>query len=407
MDRRKFLSIASYTGLSVAALDALGRPARAGSRPGGTLLGQRRSAPLLITVNASGGWDPTSLCDPKGAAGDTDLDAMNWSFRARDIGTTASGIRYAPLGSQRRPDLFRRFFEKHDRRLLVINGVDVGAHGHDTGARHMWSGRRDADTPSFAALVAATHGRDLAMGYLSFGGHDETMGECNRTRSGKLRAGAANPDRAEPEDETTGFEAQADGSVLYASRTGAEELDALQRHLPGLDAGDNPLLRQIQVAMAAYRAGLTVAVNLELDGFDTHSDHDAGHIPRLCQLLEGLDFIGDEAARQGVADDYVVIVGSELGRTPGYHTSNGKDHWPVTSVMAMGKGIRGGRVLGATTERHEPRPIDPRTLEVSARGVHIEPKHVHHALRRLAGIEHHELARRYALDDADEMNLFG
>ncbi|HEY0137371.1 MAG TPA: DUF1501 domain-containing protein [Nannocystis sp.] len=409
MDRRKFLGIASYAGLSVAAFDGFGRPARAGSRAGYTPLSQANRRPLFITVNARGGWDPTSLCDPKGAASDVEVDAMNWSFRARDIGKTASGIPYAPLGSAERPDYFQRFFEKHDRQLLVINGVHVGTRGHDDGAAHMWSGRLAGDHPSFTALVAAMHGGEAPMGYLSFGGHDETLGECARTRSGDSRrlGGAFNPDRAEPEDETTGFALGADGSVIFASRTGAEELDLLRRYLPELDNGDNPLIRQIQVAMAAYRAGITAAVNLELDGFDTHEDHDAGQIPRLCQLLAGLDFIGEEAARQDLGDDYVVVASSEFGRSPGYNASNGKDHWPVTSVLAMGKGIRGGRVIGATTERHEALPVDPQTLAPSARGVIIEPAHIHHALRRLAGIDGHPLAQRYALDDADDMNLFG
>ena len=359
MDRRKFLGIASYAGLSVAALDALGRPARAAARPGAAPRSLGNRGPLFFTLNARGGWDPTSLCDPKGAASDVEVDAMNWSFRARDIGTTASGIRHAPLGSPDRPDLFRKFFEKYDRQLLVINGVHVGTQGHDDGAAHMWSGGPAGDLPSFTALVAAARDGAAPMGYLSFGGHDETMGACARTRSGRL-GGAFNPDRAEPEDETTGFERRDDGSVMYVSRTGAEELDLLQRYLPELDSGDNPLIRQIQVAMAAYRAGITAAVNLELDGFDTHEDHDAEHIPLLCQLLAGLDFIGAEAARQDLGDDYVLVASSEFGRSPGYNASNGKDHWPVTSGLAMGKGVRGGRVVGATTARHQALPVDPR-----------------------------------------------
>jgi uncharacterized protein (DUF1501 family) len=163
------------------------------------------------------------------------------------------------------------------------------------------------------------------------------------------------------------------------------------------------------VAMAAYRAGITVAVDLELDGFDTHVDHDAEHMPRLDQLLAGLDFIVDEAARQDIGDEFVVLVGSEFGRTPGYNASNGKDHWPTTSFMAMGKGIVGGRVIGATTERHEPLTVDPRTLAVSDRGVRIEPRHIHHDLRRLAGIAGDPVVQRYplAIDDAEVMQLFG
>ena len=404
MDRRKFLSIASFAGLSVASLDAFGRPARPGARMGRTpLLGAPRS-PLFLTINASGGWDPTSLCDPKGAASDIDTDAMNWSFRARDVGTTPAGIRYAPLGAADRPEYFREFFERHDRRLLVINGIDLGTRGHEAGARSMWSGRLEQGLPSFTALVAAVHGRDLPMSYLSFGGHDETMGEVARTRGAGPRSLAFNPDR--DEDEVVTFQAQ--GGRIHASRTGADELQRLQRYLPELDIGPNPLIRQVQVALAAYRAGITVAVDLDLDGFDTHEDHDAGHIPRLVQLLEGLDFLVDEAERQGVGGDYVALVGSELGRAPGYNEANGKDHGGVTSMMAFGAGITGGRVIGATSERHAARPIDPATLQVDDRGTYLAPVHIHRDLRRLAGIDGDPLVQRHALDvaDAEDMSLF-
>lgn len=399
MDRRKFLGLASFAGLSVASLDALARP---GSR-GLLAPGEAYRGPLVLTINARGGWDPTMLCDPRGAASDTDPDAVNHSYLARDIATTASGLRYAPLGRE-----FQRFFETYERRLLVINGVDVGTHGHDEGARHTWSGRLEDGYPSFAALVAALHGGDRATGYLSFGGYDETAGAVARTRGADVRtpARAENYDRVDPRDGAIRFGAPL--GTVYASRTGADELRALQRCLPTLDEGPNPLIRQIQVALAAFRAGVTVAVNLELDGFDTHVDHDAEHVPLLAQLLGAVAFADQESERQGVADDLVILVGSEFGRAPEYNALHGKDHWPVTSVLAMGKGIAGGRVIGATSERYEALPVDPQTLRVSARGVRIEPKHVHRELRRLAGIAEASEAL-YPLDiaDGEDLRLFG
>lgn len=395
MDRRNFLGLAAFAGLSIASLDA-----RAGAgrrRP----LAETYKGPLFLTINARGGWDPTSLCDPKGAASRGDADAVNASFLTRDIATTASGIRHAPLGRE-----FRRFFEKHERRLLVINGIDVGTHGHGDGARHTWSGRLAQDYPSFAALVAAIHGGDSATGYLSFGGYDETAGMVTRTRGADARgpARAENFDRVDPVDVRFG----APLGTVYATRTGVDELRALQRRLPALDDGPNPLIRQIQVALAAYRAGITVAVNLELDGFDTHVDHDAEHAPLLAQLLAAVDFAGEEAERQGVADELVIVVGSEFGRTPGYNALRGKDHWPVTSALVMGKGIAGGRVVGATSERHEALPVDPRTLAVGTRGVRIEPKHVHQELRRLAGIaEACEALWPLEVAAGEDLRLFG
>jgi uncharacterized protein (DUF1501 family) len=45
-----------------------------------------------------------------------------------------------------------------------------------------------------------------------------------------------------------------------------------------------------------------------------------------------------------------VIAQSEMGRTPTYNSGNGKDHWPIGSIMFLGCGIRGNRVIGATDE---------------------------------------------------------
>ena len=107
MDRRKFLSLASLAGLAVASTDAFGRPGRPetlGKNP--TPLFESYKGPFYIMVNAGGGWDPTSLCDPKGAASAEDSEAMNRSYLTKDIGVTPSGIRYAPLGSMDNPTYF-------------------------------------------------------------------------------------------------------------------------------------------------------------------------------------------------------------------------------------------------------------------------------------------------------------
>ena len=95
-----------------------------------------------------------------------------------------------------------------------------------------------------------------------------------------------------------------------------------------------------------------------------------------------------EAERQGVRDRVVVVVGSDFGRTPGYNDGNGKDHWSITSMMVMGAGIRGNRVVGGSTDSHQALGIDTSTLlPVDSGGLTLRPEHVHHALRRLAGID--------------------
>jgi hypothetical protein len=102
-----------------------------------------------------------------------------------------------------------------------------------------------------------------------------------------------------------------------------------------------------------------------------------------------------EAERQGVADNLIVVVGSDFGRTPGYNPGNGKDHWSITSMLLMGKGIPGNKVIGRTDERHSPILLDPGTLQpAGSGGLRLEPKHVHFHLRQLAGLTGDPVADR-------------
>ncbi|PCC68087.1 Protein of unknown function [Nannocystis exedens] len=437
MDRRNFFKLMSLAGLA-----AVSPTVFAGRRPGAIKnpnlppLAETYSGPLWVFLNAGGGWDPTSLCDPKGGKGPDDPEAMNRAFTFDQI-EAAGNIKYPNIGTMESPTAYQDFFQKHYKRLRVINGLDMQTNGHDSGSRHCWSGRLAEGYPSLAALIAAVHGHALPMSYLSFGGFDDTQGQVARTRSGNTAALAriAYPDRANPEDENSLFHSPVANDLirkaqearkerllateqlprvqnaisnLYASRTGSNELKKLQQYLPDeLDNGPNPLRRQIQVALAAFRAGITISINLDIGGFDTHGNHDESHIPRLVQILDGLDFLWTEAEMQGIGDNFVVLCGSDFGRTPGYNDTNGKDHHSITSLMMMGKGIGGNKVIGGSDERHGAYSWDPKTLQQSESGIHIEPRHVHANLRRLARIDGHDLMKQFpiAIEKGDEMDL--
>ncbi|PRP98093.1 hypothetical protein ENSA5_30780 [Enhygromyxa salina] len=415
MHRRDFLKLAGLAGLSVipSSSAATGEPGASPAYEG----------TFWIFVNAAGGWDPTSLCDPKGRANEMEPDPMNMYFTG-DI-LSAGNINYAPLGYN------DTFFQKYYQDLLVINGIDMQTNGHESGSRHTWSGRLVEGFPSLAALIAANAGPGLPMSYLSFGGYDLTAGLVARTRSGNLAVldRIAYPDRLDPNNASDRFHSlrateliqQArDGrratreleatlpreqlamSQMFTATDGANELELLQQYLPTPLAQD-ALRRQAQLALAAYRAGIAISANLNLGGFDTHGNHDGAHIPRLAMLLAGVDAIWQEAEAQEVADNIIVLVGSDFGRSPGYNASKGKDHWSVTSMMLMGKGISGNRVIGGSTDRHQPLTVDPDSTSLSEDGIRIEPQHVHYELRKLAGIHEGELAAMFPLSPAQPL----
>ena len=149
--------------------------------------------------------------------------------------------------------------------------------------------------------------------------------------------------------------------------------------------------------VASYKVGLTISASLAIGGFDTHGNHDASQSRRLEMLLDGVDFLVKEAEAQGVADKLIVAVGSDFGRTPYYNAGNGKDHWSITSMLFMGQGIEGNRVIGATNEGHHPLTVNPATLELDPDGIRITPEHIHRSLRVLAGIDTSSVASAYPI----------
>ena len=64
-----------------------------------------------------------------------------------------------------------------------------------------------------------------------------------------------------------------------------------------------------------------------------------------------------------LAEDTLIVVGSEMGRTPAWNATFGRDHWPFTSMMLVGPGLRGGRVIGGYTARYGGIGVDPATGE--------------------------------------------
>ena len=65
------------------------------------------------------------------------------------------------------------------------------------------------------------------------------------------------------------------------------------------------------VAVAGFKTGLAVAANLSIGGFDTHGNHDGGHIPLMGNLLAGIDLVWTEITNAGLAGKVVIAVGSD------------------------------------------------------------------------------------------------
>lgn len=96
-------------------------------------------------------------------------------------------------------------------------------------------------------------------------------------------------------------------------------------------------------------------------------DHHSG-VARRCRLEvppldAALASLVEDLHDRGRADDVLVLVWGEFGRTPRLNGSGGRDHWPgCMSAMLAGGGLRMGQVVGATNRKGEQpteRPLSP------------------------------------------------
>ena len=85
MDRRDFLRLASYAGVSLVTPLGLGRAFASDHN----LSSEPYSGLFLVTIHASGGWDPTSFCDPKGRENEA-TDSTDTSNKSHQDGEPAT-----------------------------------------------------------------------------------------------------------------------------------------------------------------------------------------------------------------------------------------------------------------------------------------------------------------------------
>jgi len=125
----------------------------------------------------------------------------------------------------------------------------------------------------------------------------------------------------------------------------SQESDRMRDRYGRTDFGQGCLL-----ARRLVERGVTF-VEVESPGWDTHLDN----FNRVKTLASGVDpafatLIADLKER-GLLEKTLVIWMGEFGRTPRINANTGRDHHPLSFNAALaGGGIRGGQVVGATTD---------------------------------------------------------
>jgi hypothetical protein len=318
------------------------------------------------------------------------------------------------------------FYAEFGNELLVMNGIDYSVNNHSPGARYMATGKLDSLAyPTFAALVAACKGPTCPLAFLTFGNYSNTGNLVAMSRIPYLPSlqKVANADAVEGNLRSPyhddfvidrierALKGQTDAVVskkilprveraenmLYAAQLNSKSLARVTPYIPAKIPKER-LSQQVEIALASFKAGVCVSANLTIGQFDSHANNDPDQMKLIPEFLAGIAFLIRRAEELGLRDKIVVIVQSEMGRTPNYNKGNGKDHWSIGSIMFMGPGIRGNRMIGATDEKQFAVPVNPATLATDAAGgIRVRPEHLHTALRQYAGIEQHAMSKQYPL----------
>jgi hypothetical protein len=396
MSRRSLL--AGLTGLGATSVLAADRPRQ-----------------RLVVVLANGGWDPTFVMDPKLGVEGVDGPELDQTGPADlEVATTLHGIPLV-INETKRPSV-SRFFEAWGDRVTVVNGLMVGAIGHEQGLTRILTGTDAAGSPDLVTAAGQTLGADLPLAAIDLAGHGRfaALGAsvARLGHAGQLSALADQgrrdwrgplpqaPKAAELDRLLDTFAArraeqlrQSRGALLGVSNRLDDFQEALDRAAALRDGGlgrvqgamdGQSLMRDAEQVASLLRSNTTAAVLVDSgQTWDLHADVSRQHAS-FEGLFAALLHLLDQLTVDGTDSSTTVVVLSELGRTPRRNQQGGKDHWPCTSALVVHPDARGGRVVGGTDLGLAPLSIDLRTGELAQGGT--VPGHDHFVAGVLADV---------------------
>ena len=368
LNRRRFL--AGCAGL-LASAPLLGRMA----------LAQDANQPRnLIIIFARGGWDVSMALDPK--PGNPNVDSAPGDVRLfGDI----------PILTHPGREEVTRYFSDFGAQTALINGVAVQSIAHPECVKRVLTGTTRETNPDLGAIVGHTTGAGLPVPYFILGNAAFTgplSGSTGRAGITNQIVALLDPRSSYPTtsphpavtpsgdeqaliDRYLGARADAlrQGPArrgLNAARvddytTSMERAGLLRdfRDAFGARGIQQTLSQQLGLAVEMLSGGVCRAIIAEDPlGWDSHQNNDPIQTRNHRVFFDALAQLAADLERTGLMDHTTVAVFSEMSRTPKRNAEEGKDHWPYTSALLLGAGVRGGRVFGATNDLAEGVPID-------------------------------------------------
>ena len=400
-----------------------------------------KSDKLWLVMYANNGWDPLSFCNPRSGDYITTNRDGNTNNRGRMSGYPADFIKkigvieYAPALTPTSDPAYGRFVEKYYQSLLVINGVEMGTNSHQEGQIKAVSGVMGRTFPSFAAYAAAAAAPngETALPFLASDAPYNLTGNLTsrvdingvrlvadlaetRNHLGTTQVLSTDIANALEQAQLARLQQQATDSALprmqqelndfYDAKVSGAALKKLKAKLPTTYNRDGTLAR-MQDICASMSAGLTVSAQMAIGrSFDTHGNHDVAQGNSVNYLFNSMDFLLEEASRQGIRERLNIIMLSDFGRTPYYNNNNGKDHWSTGSMLFMGPDFTGNRMIQGTDNVIRSVKLNMETFLPDDKGQVITPQMINRTLRELTGTLNSRLDQAFSLNAPSVPSLF-
>jgi uncharacterized protein (DUF1501 family) len=360
----------------------------------------------FLFVHAEGGWDPLCAFAPLFDAPQIDMEPM---AELRTIGN------FHIVDGPGRPSV-PAFFERWGDQTLLINGLSTRSVNHETCQTIALTGATSDAGTDWATLIAAAEGEKYYLPHLVLAGP---------AFPGKHTIYVSRAEGLVQEAVHGSLLDVVDAPLVAPSEMGRKAVDDYLAARAGRFAEANKQLAMSETYRTALdrsrslteardaihfteamdlRSHAGNAIQLLADGvarcatvstgpfWDTHTNN-ADQTPLFEQLFLDLDWIlerlGSTQLAEGgsLADETTVVVLSEMGRTPAYNGTFGRDHWPYTSALVIGPGITGNRTIGGYTDLYAGIGADPATGELDPDRSGVDAKSLGATLLTLGGLD--------------------
>jgi hypothetical protein len=130
----------------------------------------------------------------------------------------------------------------------------------------------------------------------------------------------------------------------------------------GSQGSESQLLRSGKLALEMFANGSSLCATIQagrIRYWDTSHSHVYRQNAGFQNIFGDLSKIISHAATLGLQDKLLIIVASEMGKSPRFNKQQGKDPWPYTSALLWGGLLSGGTIHGRTDKYLRGLKIDP------------------------------------------------